>query len=92
MPERRCVGCGRIAPKSQLRRIALVREGSERRGRAVCDELGTMGGRGAYVCLDRASGEPAGECLAKATRRGGIARALRAAVTLDSKLVESVSR
>jgi predicted RNA-binding protein YlxR (DUF448 family) len=51
-----------------------------------------MGGRGAYLCLDQASGEPVAECLATAARRGGIARALRAAVTLDSKLVESVSR
>ena len=35
---------------------------------------------------------PRAECLAAAIRRGGFARALRAKVTLDPKLVESVGR
>jgi predicted RNA-binding protein YlxR (DUF448 family) len=51
-----------------------------------------MPGRGAYLCrADDAPGEPKGDCVAQAVRRGGIARALRAAVTLDPKIVESVS-
>jgi predicted RNA-binding protein YlxR (DUF448 family) len=53
-----------------------------------------MRGRGAYLCLD-ANGEPAHDCLQRATRRGGLARALRRAITgsavsQDPKLVESV--
>ncbi len=101
MPRRRCVGCGRIAPKSELLRIAATVQGaageSERaRRHAVLDRDGTMPGRGAYLCRaadpDRRSGLPDPACLERALRRGGIARTLRAAVTLDPKLVESVNR
>jgi len=90
VPQRRCVGCGRIAPKLELVRLAVVRDGAEPRGRAVCDRDATMGGRGAYLCLGDEPGRPAADCLAGAMRRGGIARALRSRVTLDPKLVESV--
>lgn len=52
-----------------------------------------MPGRGAYLCRaadpDRGPGLPDPACLERAVRRGGIARTLRAAVTLDPKLVES---
>ena len=48
-----------------------------------------MPGRGAYLCRDGERELPAGDCVARALRRGGIARALRAKVTLDPKLVES---
>ena len=100
MPRRRCVGCGRIAPKSELLRIAVADRraaGGERASRiAIADRDATMPGRGAYLCL---AANPAIEstrvdpaCLERATRRGGISRALRAAVTLDPKLVESVKR
>jgi len=97
LPRRRCVGCGRIAPKSELLRIAIVDEDGEAAGeaakRAVLDRAGTMPGRGAYLCRRaRTGGEPASACLALAARRGGIARALRCAVTLERELVESVSR
>lgn len=60
--------------------------------RAVLDRDGTLPGRGAYLCAGAAPGEPAASCLALALRRGAIARALRSAVTVDPKLVESVSR
>jgi predicted RNA-binding protein YlxR (DUF448 family) len=106
VPRRRCVGCGRIAPKSELVRIAAtdrVASGETDRGtagategarsrRAVLDRAGTLPGRGAYLCLGATAGEPAVACLALAIRRGGIARALRCSVTIDPKLVESVSR
>jgi uncharacterized protein len=93
LPRRRCVGCGRIAPKSELLRIAIVDEDGEAARRAVLDRAGTMPGRGAYLCRRaRTGGEPASACLALAARRGGIARALRCAVTLERELVESVSR
>jgi len=73
-------------------RIAVIRDGESRRGRAVCDRAGTMPGRGAYLCRGEQPELPAAECLERAQRRGAIARALRSAVTLDPKLVESVSR
>jgi predicted RNA-binding protein YlxR (DUF448 family) len=60
------------------------------RARAVHDRHGTMPGRGAYLCLGGRPDTPAAECLRVAMRRGGFARALRAAVTLDPKLVESM--
>jgi predicted RNA-binding protein YlxR (DUF448 family) len=59
--------------------------------RAVLDRAGTMPGRGAYLCRGAAPGKPVADCLSLATRRGGIERALRCAVTIDPELVESVS-
>jgi predicted RNA-binding protein YlxR (DUF448 family) len=51
-----------------------------------------MQGRGAYLCLAGANDRPSESCLTLANERRGIARTLRAAVSLDPKLVESVSR
>jgi predicted RNA-binding protein YlxR (DUF448 family) len=102
-PRRRCVGCGRIAPKSELLRIAAAERpsgGAETGAKgsqtvAVADPHARMPGRGAYLCRDAAAPGPAQECLALAMRRGGIPRALRRAipgglVLNDSELVESV--
>jgi predicted RNA-binding protein YlxR (DUF448 family) len=89
-PQRRCVGCGRVAPKSELLRIAAAVDDSSRSTRAVADRTATMPGRGAYLCLDDDPGVPAAACLAAAMRRGGISRALRSSVTVDPKLVESL--
>jgi len=96
-PTRRCVGCGRSAPKTELLRVALAaaplaaaRESE--RPRAIVDRAGTLPGRGAYLCRAHDASEPARverACLRRATRRGALARALRAAVTLDRELVES---
>jgi predicted RNA-binding protein YlxR (DUF448 family) len=52
----------------------------------------TMPGRGAYLCRSEQPAQPAAGCLERALQRGAIPRALRAAVSLDPKLVESVSR
>lgn len=85
------MGCGRIAPKAELMRIAMTGgDGGPRL--AVHDRAGTMPGRGAYLCRGEAREQPAAECLASAMRRGGIPRGLRAKVALDPKLVESVKR
>jgi predicted RNA-binding protein YlxR (DUF448 family) len=62
-------------------------DGSRTSTRAVIDALGTMPGRGAYLCRSGGPGEPQAKCLELAGRRGGIARALR----VPAKLVESVS-
>ena len=61
----------------------------------VSDRDARMPGRGAYLCRDRGSDsptQPAADCLEPALKRGGIARALRCAVTLPAELVESVGR
>jgi predicted RNA-binding protein YlxR (DUF448 family) len=78
-------------------RIALAGDGRlagpDRAARlAVHDPDYRMPGRGAYLCRGAHPATPAPACLAQALRRGGIARALRTAVTVDPKLVESVSR
>ncbi len=72
--------------------MAVLADGGGSHRRAVIDRAGTMPGRGAYLCRGRGPGEPAADCLARAMRRGGIARALRCRVTIDPELVESVSR
>lgn len=101
LPRRRCVGCGRIRLKSELLRIVATDRGSASDGahgsaRAVADPSATMHGRGAYLCRGVTAETPAEECLELATRRGGLARALRCSisdppVTIGAKLVESVS-
>jgi hypothetical protein len=62
---------------------------------AIADSRAVLPGRGAYLCLGAGAARPADECLALATRRGGIPRALRRAipgglVLNDSELVESM--
>jgi uncharacterized protein len=96
-PRRRCIGCGRIAAKSELIRIALVHDGDGLARRVVLDHSGTLPGRGAYLCQGGAPADPAAACVTLARRRGAIARALRCSssdrsVAFDPKLIESVSR
>ena len=57
---------------------------------AVRDDAAALGGRGAYLCRAPEGDVPAAACLDEAVRRGGIARTLRAAVTVDTEIVESV--
>ncbi len=93
MPRRRCVGCGRIASKSELVRLAVAGDGDGRPRRAVIDSAGTLPGRGAYLCRAGAfETAPNPTCLQLAERRRGIARTLRCAVTLGPEIVESVVR
>jgi predicted RNA-binding protein YlxR (DUF448 family) len=77
-----------VAPKSELIRFALAREGATARKRALIDAAGTMPGRGAYLCTSQ-PGAPSKECLELARKRGGFARTLRCAVTIGPELVES---
>jgi predicted RNA-binding protein YlxR (DUF448 family) len=84
VPRRRCVGCARIAPKSELVRIAAVPHGGARRSqRAVIDTDGQLPGRGAYLCRGAGASAPNPDCLQHALRRGGIARTLRRAVKFE---------
>jgi len=73
--------------------LADLREHDGPAGRrlAVLDGEGRLGGRGAYLCRDRDGERPRAECLERAIRRGSVGRTLHASVSLDPKLVESVS-
>ena len=84
VPRRRCVGCGRIAPKSELLRIAAGRSAIGRRRRepratAVLDRDGTMPGRGAYLCRggDRRAPAAAMPACARCAAAGSPARCAR---------------
>lgn len=46
MPLRTCVGCRRKAPKQEMLRIVATKD-----GRVEIDPVGSMPGRGAYVCF-----------------------------------------
>lgn len=63
-PVRTCVGCRERDSQAQLLRIARIAE------RVVADGRRRVPGRGAYVHLRS-------ECAHAATRKGGLARALR---------------
>ena len=78
MPRRKCVGCGHVAAKSDLLRLAAaLDEGGA--SVVVVDRSGKLPGRGAYICREGASLQPSARCLALARRRRSIARALRVA-------------
>jgi uncharacterized protein len=91
VPRRRCVGCGRVAPKSELMRLVAVRR-REGAAIAVIDERGTMPGRGAYLCRAGHPSEPDGACLEQAQRRSAIGRALRCSVAVAPEGLESTSQ
>jgi predicted RNA-binding protein YlxR (DUF448 family) len=90
------VGCGRTAGKDELVRLAVAAlekhdaDGAPRV--ATIDADGRRGGRGAYLCRDRDGESPRAECLEQAIRRRSVGRTLRASVSLDPKLVESVGQ
>ncbi len=86
MPQRRCVGCGRVAPKPTLARLALAPVAGPGRRTAVLDRAQHLPGRGAYVCRDAAGGGLSAPCLRQALRRGGLSRALRATVAIADEL------
>ncbi|WP_081425387.1 YlxR family protein [Conexibacter woesei] len=64
---RRCVGCGRTAPRGSLQRWVAID------GVVVADPEGRLPGRGAYTCR-------AQDCFERARTRGGFNRAFRRAV------------
>ena len=70
VPQRTCIGCRRKVPQRRLVRVVAVE------GR-VHVSLGPGVGRGTYVC-------PSPGCLAEATARGRLGRALGAAVEVPS--------
>jgi uncharacterized protein len=70
------VGCGRIAPKATLCRVAVAGD------RVVADPSASLPGRGAYLCN--------AACADTALRRRAFARAFRRAVAVNEDFVESI--
>ena len=72
-PVRTCVGCGRKAPQSDLRRFTA-------RGGVLTADFGRrLPGRGAYTCRSAA-------CFERARARRAFARTLRQPVTVPDGL------
>ena len=65
-PERTCVGCGKKAPRQELRRLVVSGE-----GQVSVDPKGQAPGRGAYLC--------GAGCLKAAAKRKAFGRAFRGA-------------
>jgi uncharacterized protein len=88
VPERRCLGCGRRAPKRDLARFVAAPAGAERAGRALHrDDGGRLGGRGLYVCPQR-------DCFERAARRRAFQRGARltGALEIDPALGAALER
>lgn len=75
-PERTCAGCLRRRPQGSLVRLAVGADGAL--------VIGARGGRGAYVCADRACAE-----RVRATR--ALTRRLRAPVALPDDFEDRVA-
>jgi uncharacterized protein len=89
VPERRCLGCGRRAPKRELARFVAAPGESGPTPRALRrDDRGRLGGRGLYVCTRR-------ECFDRAARRRAFQRGARldgAALEIDLALGAALER
>jgi uncharacterized protein len=86
VPERRCLGCGRRAPKRELARfVAAPAAGGRTLHR---DDGGRLGGRGLYVC-------PRRDCFDRAARRRAFQRGARldgCALEIDLALGAALER
>jgi predicted RNA-binding protein YlxR (DUF448 family) len=82
VPERTCVGCRLKRPKQELLRVVRTPG-----GQVEVDPGGKVSGRGAYVCRDP-------RCVAKATRKGALGRALRAPLGSEdlARLMRDIER
>ena len=79
-PQRTCVGCRRIRPRSELIRVIRMPTGS-----VEVDPGRTHAGRGAYVC-------PQSPCIDESVRRGRFSHAFRAPSVAMPTAVEDLRR
>jgi len=77
IPERLCIGCGQMKPKTQLLRIA-----KDENGEIKVDKNFKIQGRGAYICLNR-------DCLKNAQKRRGLERSFKQ--KLEAALYDFIS-
>lgn len=66
IPLRKCLACGEMKPKSELFRIYMTEDGS-----VELDRSFKSGGRGAYICRNKA-------CISRAAKAKRIERAVGA--------------
>ena len=78
IPQRSCVGCNTVRPKSELIRIIRTAEGE-----ILYDPTGRMNGRGAYLCNDIA-------CLDKAVKRRSLERSLKSEIS--DEIIEKIRK
>ncbi len=80
IPLRKCVGCGEMKDKRELRRIVRNKEGE-----ISLDTTGKKPGRGAYICNNQ-------ECLIKAMKAHKLDKAFSASVSEEiyEKLREEI--
>ena len=71
IPMRKCVGCGEMKMKKELRRILRTENGE-----FVVDAEGKKNGRGAYICRSA-------ECFRKAVRNKGLERSFKQEIPQD---------
>ena len=71
IPERKCLGCGEMKPKSELARVVRAPDGS-----VSLDLIGKKSGRGAYVCKSV-------DCLKKCRKQKRIDRSLEVTIPDD---------
>jgi predicted RNA-binding protein YlxR (DUF448 family) len=80
-----------VASKQELIRLAVDRDEPRKTRYIVLDRGGSLQGRGAYLCRASGADLPVRDCLRLATRRGALARTLRANVPIAPELVESLT-
>lgn len=68
VPMRKCVGCGKMKPKSQLFRVV------KNDGSVVVDLTMKTQCRGAYICKNS-------DCVLKAQKRKGLNRGLKTSIS-----------
>lgn len=83
IPERMCVACRKVRPKSELIRIVRAPEGT-----IGIDFMGKAAGRGAYICDDEA-------CIRKCIKQKSLGKVFKCEVgddVYDSLLEEYVAK
>ena len=78
IPQRTCIGCGKIAAKRDLIRIVRTPEND-----VIVDLTSKKSGRGAYICKDQS-------CLDKAIKANKLAKALE--TEISPEIVVSLSQ
>lgn len=77
IPQRQCLGCREMKPKTELVRIIRTPENE------IClDKTGKKNGRGAYICLNET-------CFKKAVKSNSIDKALKLEVPED--IIKAIS-
>jgi predicted RNA-binding protein YlxR (DUF448 family) len=65
IPQRKCVGCGKMKDKKELLRVVRVKEDDYQ-----IDETGRLNGRGAYLCINS-------DCYEVAIKKKGFERSFK---------------